>query len=182
MVENLTSNHILAFGGITYNYAKIEGALEIIISDMLNIDVGTTVIITEPYSSLDLRNVIKALNKLIALPNNLNEELAQIVGDLQSFGSLRNNIAHNTWTDGDRPGSIKPMRMNIRSGKPVPTGHEEGEQDHTADELQNKVNELKNLHDRVRRFIVDSGAAERIELKMAQSILFNDPDGGISAT
>lgn len=108
MAENLTSNHILAFGGITYNYARIEGILEIIISDMLNIDVGTTVIITEPYSSLDLRNVIKSLNRVCVLPNKLNEELAQIVGDLQSFSGLRNNIAHSTWTDGDRPDSIKP--------------------------------------------------------------------------
>ena len=91
MAKNLTKKHILAFGGIALNYARMEGAIKIVLSDMLEIDLGTTAMITEPYSSLDLRNVAKTLNKLFPLPNNLNEEFAQIVGNLQTFSGLKNN-------------------------------------------------------------------------------------------
>jgi len=180
MADNLSTEHFTGFGAVTHYYALVETGLKLILSDTLNIDIGVAIIISEPYGALDTRNVLKSLNKLYARGGKLNEELSQIIGDLSTFGPLRNSIAHSQWCNGERPRSIKPMRLDIRSGKPVTSGSDPEEKDYTAEDLLEEASKLELLHERICKFLEDSGAKERIDENISRRRSYVVPVGGIS--
>ena len=90
---------------------------------MLKLDISIFLIVSEPYGSQDLRN-------------ENDEEFEQIiglVGRLKSYGKIRNFIAHNRWTQGKRVRSIRPIAMNIRSGKAATLGYSDDDEDYVIE-------------------------------------------------
>ena len=157
-----TGKQLDAFGRIINYYADAETGIKIALAGMLEIDMFELLVLTEPYSSLDLRNVAKSIAKHRFDAGRERDQFCQLVGDLGAFGPLRNNIAHSRWTKGERRGSIKPHRVDIRSGVVKFHGAEEGERDWTTKELQAEVLKLLLLNRRIVQFMQVTGIAASI--------------------
>lgn len=157
--------HLLAFGRIMHAYAAVESGVKIAMSGILEISLSSALIAFKPYSAGDVRNVAKSLANERLKPE-LAATFCQIVGDWSAFNNLRNTIAHTRWTDGDRPGSIKPRNVSIDKGHAQFVGDEESEKSYTAPELDEALSKLDAINERLKRFLVDSGLQKIIESKM----------------
>lgn len=156
--------HMAAFGRVIHHFAFVETGIKIAISGILECDLGAVLIFSEPYSSLDLKNVAKSLAKERLKPEHC-EKFVQIVGDWSKFASLRNVIAHSRWTDGDRPGTIKPRSVKIRQGRADWIGDDPSETSYSAADLEDVVTDLRKVDQRLRDFLTSSGLQAIIEAK-----------------
>lgn len=91
------------------------------------------------------------------------EQFCCIVGDWSAHNAVRNLIAHSAWTDGDRPGSIKPRNLSIREGRAKFIGDGEGEVSYTAAELEAVARSLALINRRNLQFLDDSGLRQFID-------------------
>ena len=158
--------HLLAFGRILHNYASVETGIQISLSAILGIGLGDASIAFQPYTASSLRNVAKSLAKERLKPK-LAEQLCCIVGDWFHYNGVRNLIAHTRWTEGARPGALKPRGVSIREGRARWLGGDPDEQDFTATELEQVAHELHKINERVKQFLVTSGLGPIIEAKIA---------------
>ena len=183
-LNSVEQYHFLMFGAITHYYAKAEVGLKIVMAGLMGADLVTVMALTEPYSSLDLRNVLKSLNKAGAFPHELSPEernrLTHLIGTLQSFGKLRNNIAHNIWRDGDKPDSIKPVYIDIRSGKVKEVGADPEEKSYTRDDLLNETMRIEQLVSDITQFLEDTGLQAHIDANIEQTKSATISGDGIS--
>lgn len=168
-----TDAHFHAFGVITTAYASCETGIKLCLAGTLGLPPYNIMILTEPYSSLALRNVAKSIAKL-DMPPQFQEQFIQIVGDWGSQGKLRNYIAHNRWTRGTRPKSIRPVQMDIRSGKANFTGYEDGDPDYSLEDIQRAASTLVRIDERIRRFLKNTGLADAIERNIIEASKAND--------
>lgn len=157
---------LLAFGRIMHAYAAVESGIKIALSGILEIDLAHALIAFEPYSANDLKNVAKSLAKERLKPQ-LAEQFIAIVGDWSGSNTLRNTIAHSRWTDGERPGSIKPRGLDIRQGSAKFVGDCEQERSFSAGELHTALAQLDSVNERLKRFLKVSALDQIIEAKMA---------------
>ena len=153
------------------------------LAGLAEMDLRIMLIFTEPYSAVNLRNVCKSIAKAKYLPGDpLGERFCQIAGDLGSYGSLRNHIAHSRWTKGQREGSIRPFGVDIRSGNPKFHGQGEGERDWTAEEITEQADNLFNLNRRIVQFMRDAGITAAMEANEAISSDATESDEGSSTS
>lgn len=177
----LTEKHYEAFGRIIASYAHAESLVKMSIAGLVPVPLSVVMIMSEPYNALALRNVAKSLAKLHDDPE-LTESMVGLIGRLGSFSSLRNDIAHLRWTNGTRPGSVRPIRLDIRQGRPVHKGFGDDEPDFTIDDLAKKANALFQLYRDIRQFLLDSGLAVAIAKNNALQSASTDLSLGTSAT
>lgn len=173
-------DQLCAFGAIIHYYACAESGIKIALAGMLRIDLVELLILTEPHSSMDLRNVAKSIAKERFKLTPEVERFCQLVGDLGAFGALRNAVAHSRWTKGARQCSIKPFRVDIRSGSARFIGDDDEERDWTADELTEQGQKLFELNHRIVQFMKETGIAAAMERKDATISEAMDESGGSS--
>ena len=161
--SNLTLDHITAFGAIINLCAKIENQMQITMAGIVGLNLGTTMVFTAGLSYLWKRDVLKNLNAMCTLPNDANATLNDLINEFDQFQQLRNVIAHSIWTNGTRCAAVKPMRLKIRSGKPVAVGVEDTERDYTHDELWAEAKRLNALSQRFSEMWEKTGLADKIE-------------------
>ena len=162
----LPSNaHLLAFGRIIHQYGLCEVGVKITVSAILRLDIARTLVVLQPSSATDLKNVAKSLAKMTLDPK-WSEVFCCIVGDWSAHNALRNLIAHSAWADGDRPGSIKPRNLSIREGRAKFAGDGEDEASYTADELEAAAKSLAFINKRNLQFLEDSGLRRIIDEKI----------------
>ncbi len=148
---------------------------------MAEMDLHVMLILTEPYSALNLRNVCTSIAKAKYLPDDpLGTRFTHLAGDLGAFGKLRNQVAHSRWTLGQREGSIRTWGVNIRSGTPQFHGQEPDEKDWTANELFMEAKKLFGLNARIVQFMKDSGINAAMAAKEAESSAAMDSEAGSS--
>lgn len=155
--------HFKAFGALIHNYASVETGFKIVLSGILNAPLRLMLIMSEPYSSLNLRQVVKAVAKEHDWPDNQLETLMQIIGDVKPIAPLRNHIAHCRWTEGTRADTIKPRRIDIREERARYYGNDEEERDWTASEIEAEAQKLIDINLRLIQFLSDTGLKEVIE-------------------
>ena len=158
---------LLAFGRIVYWYAQVEFGIKATIAGILDIHIQDAQVLTEPYNALALRNVAKSIAKSADLADRHLNEFVHIVGGFQAASLLRNTVAHSRWTEGTRPGSIRPTRMEIRNGRAQPMGWDASEPDYTADDFNEAAKKLILLNARLLELHSQSCIRERIEAKIA---------------
>lgn len=155
--HHLTEAHYYAFGYLISTYAKVEQGFKIFIGRMSGMELYAVAIICEPYSALQLRNVLTSLNRHFELPDDCNKRLCDLVGEFKTFSRLRNDIGHYMWTVGNRPNSVKPLGMDIRSGHAKAVGVNDQERDWTLEELNAEAIRLQDLHRRQVDLMVELG-------------------------
>jgi hypothetical protein len=79
------------------------------------------------------------------------------MGEVRKHNNLRNAIAHNVWSRGKRPNSIKPISLGVRGGTTSIKGVSEEEPDYTPEELGTIVDDLFKLHEQFRRYLLEIG-------------------------
>lgn len=165
---SIVSNaHLLEFGRIVHFYASVEWGIRCMLAGILETPLVEALVVSEPYSAATLKNVANSAVKLSRLPEKAQTEFTQIVGTWSSFAALRNAIAHNRWEKGERDGSIRAVRVDIRSGKAKLIGVGD-DKDWTAEELHAETVSLHNLNERAKKFYFETGIAEKIAAKDAE--------------
>ena len=119
---------------------------------MLGMSAADFMLLSEPYSSRDLKNAGKAIVKQRE-PGN--DKLLQLFGDLGAYTTLRNLIAHSRWTWGEAQGGIKPRRVDIRDDKLKLYGSAPNEQEWSEADLDEIVGKLGALNDRIVAYLVE---------------------------
>jgi hypothetical protein len=139
----LTPEHYTVFGYITAHYAYLEVGMRITLAGYLGQGLTMALALTAPYSSTNLRNAMKAATKLAFREDaKMRELIIEKIGVLSAVSTLRNDIAHNIWKEGDRPDSIAPCYMDIRAERAEFKGFQEKNRDYTMGELQEAANKL----------------------------------------
>jgi hypothetical protein len=156
--SHLTRDHFHAFGHIVSTYAKVEQGFKFIIAKIIGVPRHVAVILCEPYTSHDLRNVVRSIQAAHDLPCGMAERITGLAKQFENFGPLRNAISHNLWREGVRSNSIKPMGLSIRSGKPKYKGVDDAERDWTLPELEGEALGLNALHATQLKVLDDLGA------------------------
>ncbi|WP_340110196.1 hypothetical protein [Pikeienuella sp. HZG-20] len=156
----ISDAHFEAWGRIIYFYAALETRLKIAIAALADITILDAVILTEPYSAMALRNVATSLTKKRNLPAADAERLLNIIDEHQNYSKLRNAIAHDWWTTGDRPASLRPAHLTIHGGKARGTGYGEGEPDFILEDFGRAADELLSAGERLRAFVIERGVQE----------------------
>lgn len=172
--------HLTLFGGIIQLFAKVEVGFKLVLAGLINTDISTAVILSDSYTSMQLRRVVKSLSKLpnSRLSSENNEKLVHLVGHFKTFGPVRNHIAHNQWTEGHQSETIKPMLIDIRSEKPKHVGMDPDEEEYTHDDLLKKYHDLQKLADDIYTFLKDTGFDDDITKNIdASSTEILDADG-----
>jgi hypothetical protein len=178
MSLHLTSHHFEVFGRVINAYATVETGIQIALSGILRVHLSEAMVITSPYSAAQLKNVAKSIAKIKLRPE-LAEQFVSLVGRWSAHSRLRNDIAHNRWTKGGKPGSIKPVYINIRDDKARFGGYDEEERDWTTDEIGKAFNQLASINEEIKTFLVDSGLDDIIDLIMAEDSKSTDDDDGV---
>jgi hypothetical protein len=60
--------HFEAFGALLYHYATAETGLKICLCGIMNANLTLMLILTEPYSAINLRKVVKSIAKMHEWP------------------------------------------------------------------------------------------------------------------
>lgn len=159
---------IAEFGAITHHYASVEFGIKITLSAILDITAFHGLVLTEPHTSVSLRNVAKAIAKQSLFPAQHTTTFLNIIGEHASYGPLRNAIGHSRWTDGTRRYAFKPSGLDIRSGAVKWRGFDEDEKDWTAKELRDVAAKLYKLDRRLVQLLDDSGLTKSMARKDAE--------------
>mgnify|MGYP003657661768 CR=1 FL=1 len=165
----LNRNHFEVFGRVVHVYAVVETAVQIALSGILRLPLHQTMILSAPYSSLQLKNVAKSSAKECLTPEH-SQTFCNLVGQWSAHSQLRNSIAHNRWTRGSRENSIRPVFINVRAGKAKFGGYEDHERDWTIEEMAQSFEELAKLNERIKKFLRDSGLEQTIASMLDDNI------------
>ena len=157
----LTPKHFTAFGLSINAYASAEFSIKAAISGLLGVSFAEGLIVTEPYSAVTIKNVATSLVKLSKLPKAQRAAFVQHVGDWAAFSALRNQIAHNRWENGKRPGSVHAVGYDIRSGTPKWIVNDKS-RDWMVDELIAEAQKLADVNTRLIEFLQTTGFLESI--------------------
>jgi hypothetical protein len=103
-------------------------------------------------SGLGYRAKVDTLNSLFDMVRigddvKHNTAMKNIIADFDKYSSIRNAIAHNTWVNGRRKNSVKPLNISIRGGKAKIKGVRTNEKEYTIKELIVIEKALKDRHD-----------------------------------
>ncbi len=153
---------------VVHGYAFAETGIRVALAHVMGVSLIDVHILTEPLSSLQLRNVAKSIVKTHEPISPECERFLQLVGDLGCFSKLRNFVAHSRWRAGVRPEAIKPASLDVRDGKAKIIGMSDDEPDWTAQELWAEGNNLYRLCERISAFLVETGAAESMALNTSE--------------
>lgn len=142
----VTLEHLTAFGGIIHSYALAETGLKIALACLLDTDLVDLMIMTEPYNSASLGYVIRSIASARDPITPASTELIALADGLRDASALRNSIAHDRWNAGLRAGSIRPTKLDIRTGKARVRGLSETDVDYMVSDLHRANDNLVNLN------------------------------------
>ena len=144
----LTDEQLRVFGSIVHLFAQFEYIVGVIIHEMAGGKMyALTAMIVSGLGYSAKVDTLRSLLEVIDLDGDKMNSIAMkaVIDAFAKHNSLRNAIAHNTWTNGDRDGSIKPIFISVRGGKPKIKGVRTEEQDYRIDELLAIEESLKGL-------------------------------------
>lgn len=167
MSDILSPKHFEAFGRIIYACSEMDRAIKLCLGATYSLRVHDIFLITEPYSASNLKKVAKSAAKLY-FSNEMKNDFVAILGKFGKFSTLRNHIAHNHWTEGSRPKSVRIVQADIRAGRLDLKGYSEDEPDYTLDELGDAANDLFDLHTELIAFMRDYGLSAAMAKKMRE--------------
>ena len=167
-VSPVTKDHLTAFGALTHHFAQAEHLMYIAAAGIMNLDLGSAIILMGDTNYSQKRQTLRHLNTTIGVNRQKSTEISEFLTTLHKHSKLRNWIAHSQWVAGKRTGSIKPMQLVLRREEPKPIGHHHNEEDYTAEEIWEKTREIHCAHKSFNRYLKESGLRSRVEAKIAE--------------
>lgn len=159
----VTLEHAIQFGFIINIFAKIEMQMQITAAGILDTDLGTALILMGDTHYRQKQTTLRNLHATRGIDGYPNQQLIEILDEVSELSKLRNHIAHATWVAGRKPGSIKPMGMVLRGGKPRPYGHNQNEKNYTAADLEAPARRLEAISKRFTKFLSESGLEAKVQ-------------------
>jgi hypothetical protein len=86
MSSSLEQAQFHAFGYIISTYAKVEQGFKFLIAHLIDVPRPIAVMLCEPYTTANLRNVTKSLAAAYEPPSDVRQRITDMVGELKSFG------------------------------------------------------------------------------------------------
>lgn len=164
-IDPVTVEHLKGFGAITHLFARSENLMYIAAAGILDVDMGTAIILLGDGSYSQTRQTLRHLNTTIGVEGQRSPEIQAYLDAAHKKSKLRNWVAHSTWVAGRRPGSIKPMQLILRSDEPKPLGHWHNEKDYTAEELWVHGADLHRLNYNFNVYLARTGLLQRVAAK-----------------
>ena len=169
-IDPITNNHLTIFGAIVHQFARFERLIEETIHELLGAKQLAVTAMT--LSALSYSNKKEALLSLLGIYDIKGvdgDKIKKYVTDFNAHSYLRNHIAHHTWIEGTRPGSIKPATISSRGGKLKVTGVLDSDQDYTISELDGIVRQLIQLATDFDSYMEKVGSARAIAKKISRT-------------
>lgn len=174
----LTPDHFAAFGAIIHHFARHEYLMQCIVCALIEVPLVPVSILTVELGYRARRNALLSLMKARPLPKPQSRRIETFLAVLDKRNALRNAIAHQVWTKGKRPGSIRPVGVSIRTGEAKWKGFFADEAEYTADKLRRIANELGRAYDKFVAYLDSEGLLEDIPRKTEASIRSTSPPNG----
>jgi len=141
--NHITYDHYAAFGMIINTIADIDGLLDKIIIAMVK-GQPTILPLLTLLSSKEKIDYIVAIAKISTMSPIAINGLEKLMDRVRKAHSLRNQIAHCTWIQGTKSGTIKPLMMSARTVLKM-LGIEHNEKQWTAAELHAEVKRFQEV-------------------------------------
>ena len=167
--SQMTNDHLFLFGVIINTFAEIEIQMQFAAAGMLDTHLGTAIIMMGDTPYRQKQQTLRHLNTTTGIGGQINQEMVAILDDLNKRSKLRNQIAHSAWVNGQGPGTIKPMQVQLRGKRPRELGHWHNEKDYTVDDLKAEAQKLGAIHQRFGKLLEQTGLMARVEANIAQS-------------
>jgi len=158
----VTPEHAEAFGYIIHSFAKLELHMQTVVAGMLDTDVATAILLMGDTNYRQKRQTVRNIHQTRGIDGLVHPGLTDLLDEMHTYSGVRNHIAHSIWTSGQRPGSIKPMYLKLRSEFPAPVGHWHNEKDYTLEELRAAASSLNDISRRFVQFLEDTGLMARV--------------------
>lgn len=152
----LTTAHFATFGQIITGYAACEIAMKALLSVMTASDPWVIHTITHGMTGPTLLLKIKAINARDADPGR-RAEVGRLIERMEATGTLRNEIAHGSWTASQRAGYIRPSGMLVKAKGVQILGFADAEKDYSPQQLSDMADELLNIHSDIVDFLRRNG-------------------------
>jgi len=173
----VTPDHYMAFGMIVNIVAEMEGLLDEVIFAITKADHTILPLLTF-LSGKDKRDYILAMAKESQWPPYLVKGMEGLLDRIKKAADLRNDVAHSSWSEGRKQGTIKLAKLSARGTlRMVGVGHNEKEW--TAAELKAEALKFQALGRDLLMFMRQYGLVVNIPKKTSDTIPNNsESDGG----
>jgi hypothetical protein len=165
----VTPDHALWFGHIINIFAQLELLMMVCAAGILEQNLGTAYILMGDTNYRQKQQTLRHLNSTIGVNGGTDGELRAILKEIHTYAGLRNAIAHSLWVTGNRPNSIKPMQVLLRSETLKAIGHWHNEQSYTVDDLRDAAIKLDSIAVRFNRFLDAAGLHEKVAAKIEET-------------
>ncbi len=154
-----------SFGNIIHTFAKFEHAIVKTLAHVSKLPAHKLIIVTQGLMYSTKRDTLYAYMELWGTDSDLKSQIKGFLDEVDKYNGLRNSIAHSIWTEGVRPGTVRPMSIKIRGGKGKLCGiSDDGtEVDYTSGDLIDISNKLSLIHNSFVLFAIDNGIIAYIE-------------------
>jgi len=122
MDPKTTQEHMRAFGMIANRWAVHEVQLMWILGGMLKLDEAGTMVTFGRMQYPGKRDTYLGLIDTFDYRKGIKTKARELIGALRGSFLLRNDVCHCMWTDGDKPGTIRPIQIQNDRGKVKLTG------------------------------------------------------------
>jgi hypothetical protein len=161
-------DQLAAIGAIITLFARIEAGMEIAIAAFTDVEMWTVLVMTSDSGYRQKRAILQTVSQYPKIPRPSSKKFEKLLNAIHKRTKIRNLVAHATWANGRRPGSIKPVTHSIRSGKPKTKGHRKNEKDYTAADFWEEANKIRKVASDLQDFLVESGFLDAIQKKIAR--------------
>lgn len=112
--REISAEHLKGFGEVVNEFAVLESHLETMIMFLCKGRYEVMEPLVSLISGKNKRDFLIALMKEIQRPTDEErKEFEEIIDRIRSVGDFRNLIAHQTWIQGKKPNTIKPVRISV---------------------------------------------------------------------
>jgi hypothetical protein len=142
--NHITNEHYAALGRIVNTIADIDGTLDAVIVTMVQGKLEVLPLLTMLNSKSKIDYIIAMGKEGANMSPQMISELEKLMKRVRKAHGLRNQIAHCTWMQGTKPGTIKPLVMSARTVLKM-LGIEHNEKQWTADALDEEAKRFRQL-------------------------------------
>lgn len=168
---NITEQHLLLFGAIIQCFARYEVLMQEIMATVSGADATSVKLLTTSLSFAEKREALFRLLCHRAVPSDQTDQIRSYLRIPSTFMSLRDDIAHSVWTEGNPQGSIWPAWLSHGSLTAVKPLHDIGGQTkafveddsdkttYTLDDLREISQRLAVTHSGLEAYAIGVGLA-----------------------
>jgi hypothetical protein len=119
---SVTEQHMMLFGTIIQSFAQHEALMQEIMAAVSGADVTSIRLLIRGLDFTQRRDALFNLLRHRAVPLNQIDQIRNYLQILQTYNTLRHDIAHATWIGGVPQNSIRPLWLShgpVAAIKPV---------------------------------------------------------------